>query len=165
MPKEFFKVDKRIQGIQIPIATNVLKSIEAGLKKSGLMDETENPISPLTEEGLEVLGRNLVYGIRANLSQSEINIPAGFGIDEIALVDSFTKRLGSADISIDGNTLNISFDGSEPIIKSIRTPLDLSKLEPRSDDKPSAFVSTGPKPRITANGITSMPPSVNKKSL
>ncbi|GEM_PF-6711768 len=156
------KLDPRLAGIHKGVVFQVYeKVVQPLLVAAKMMDMEEQPLSPMTDETLNLLLSTLVTSMAVALSKAEIKVPAGYSFDEINLIDNMAKGFGIAAIEANEaeNYLSFRFDGPGALIQSLKLPLvidaAMSERIDRGDDVIS--IEVGKKPIITGRGLIDWP--------
>lgn len=130
-------IDSRIKKTYIPIGRKALEHITKRLADEGLLDEEEQPLKPLTEEGLTLLVKDLANGIRISLSNAELkNLPDGIIADEVSIIDSIGnafKKIDTEPIGERGIKLLFSHMGCP--IKELPLIFDPGKVDEQIDTR------------------------------
>lgn len=144
MDREFV-LDKRLAGVRTATAGKLYDKIEPLLRDAHLLSGTGKETEvhePLTPDGLHILLKNLANGTLIALSRADIQIPNGYELEEISLTDSLLSITGKPTLKVDEENIQIHFTGENPIIKSIKAPLD------PDSNKGSSEIKIGNRPRI-----------------
>lgn len=137
------------------------KMIEPLLIASKLMDAENQPLYPMTEEGLNLLLNTIITSTAVALSKAKIQIPAGYAPDEIELADNMMKSFGVAALTVNetDNNLTLSFDGVGALVQSLDLPLRIDEaMSLRIDNGEDVIqIQIGKKPIITGQGLIEEP--------
>lgn len=156
MTEKKLELDPRLQGIHRSVVMRVYSElIEPSLMNQQLLVQENEPAPPLTDEGFELLLKNLVTSVGIALARAEINVPEGYAVDEVELTDVMVRNFGVATLGLLGNDIHLEFDGKGALVKSITTPLDVDKaLAARPEgDYEVGHVEIGKRPRIHGTEI------------
>src|SRR5690349_7084991 len=107
------RIRPELRGVHQAIVYKLEDSLEAELKLQGLVNEEGEPVAPLTETNLDVLGVNIIQGVNLVFSQAKFNVPVGgeYIIDEVQLVESISEGLGKPEITVTPDNIYVVFTG------------------------------------------------------
>lgn len=119
-------LDPRLEGIRGALARRIANdALAPQLVRSGLIDEEKDIlVSPLTEEGLEMLLKSLVYGVEMVLWNTQLRVPPDASLDELSLVERMVAGLGECQVEVEEQTLKVRFSGEDVVITKIHVPLE-----------------------------------------
>jgi len=162
MSENKLRLDPRLAGIHKGVVFQVYeKVVQPLLVEKKMMDADEKPLSPMTDESLNLLLQTLVTSTAVALSRAEIQIPVGYVFDEIGLIDNMTKGFGIVTIEANEaeNHLSLGFDGPGALIQRIELPLVIDAAMSERIDKGEDVISieVGKKPIITGCGLIDWP--------
>lgn len=142
-----FELDPWFEGLRRTLTRRITSDlvIPRLIDNQLLSSEGKAQIS-MTGTGIEELLRNVVHGVNIALSQTRLDIPRGSLFDEIEITDKVLEGLGEVDLNIEGNRLSLRFTGEDPMITSIKTPLDVNAdiSSQAGGEKPTSFVDIRP---------------------
>lgn len=166
MSNEKIKLDPRLANLHKSVVFRLYETkIGPLLIAEKLMDTEEQPLSPMTEEGMDLLLNTIMASTAVALCQAEIQIPIGFALDEIELTNNMTTNFGTATVKADeaNNNLSLRFDGIGALVQNLDLPLRIDEAMSLKIDKGENVIQIkiGKKPIITGRGLIEEPPLVN----
>ena len=110
-----------------PVGHAVLSAVADQLIERGLAfdeDRKIQPRAPLTQDGLDMLMKTVATGIRWQLSNAKVNLPDGYHIEQISMVENILEGFGEPRVLVSPSFVGVRFKGQQPLVDSVIAPLN-----------------------------------------